>query len=195
MSTTGLRKPRMKVPEFLAWAEKQPEGKRYELVDGQIVAMSPERARHNLAKFIVAIALRDAVKAANLPCTVFTDGVTVAINDDTAREPDASVQCDVEVDLDSTIIQSPLIVVEVVSPSSERDDAEAKLIEYFSVASIRHYLIVYPQKRAVVHHRREDSGDIATRILHDGEIMLNPPGMTVLVPALLGPSSDAEAAR
>jgi Uma2 family endonuclease len=185
----------MKVPEFLAWADKQPEGKRYELVDGEVVAMAPERARHNLTKLAVARALGDAVETAKVPCTVFTDGVTVAINDDTAREPDASVQCGAEVDLDSMVVVAPLIVVEVASPSSERDDAEAKLIEYFSVTSIRHYLIVYPQKRVVVHHRREDGGDITTRILHDGEIMLNPPGMTVSVTALLGPSGVAEAAR
>jgi len=36
---------RMTVTEFLAWAEKQPKGK-YELVDGQVIAMSPERNRH-----------------------------------------------------------------------------------------------------------------------------------------------------
>jgi Uma2 family endonuclease len=192
-----LPKMRMKVREFLTWAEKQPNGKRYELVDGQIVAMAPERARHNLAKLAVAIALRDAVKAARLPCTVFTDGVAVAINDDTAREPDASVQCGVEVDLDSVMIEAPLIVVEVASPSSERDDAETKLIEYFSVASIQHYLIVYSEKRVVVHHQRNHDGDIVTRILYEGEITLNPPGLTVPVVGLLGPSSagGAEAGR
>lgn len=193
MSAPDPRKPRMTVPEFLAWAEKQPDDKRYELVDGEIIAMAPERARHNLAKLAVAIALRDAVEAARLPCTVFTDGVTVAINGDTAREPDASVQCGVEVDLDSVIIEAPLIVVEVASPSTERDDAETKLVEYFSVASVHHYLIIYSEKGVVVHHRRDNDGDIATRILHDGEIALNPPGMAVPVAALLGPSAAGSA--
>jgi Uma2 family endonuclease len=45
MSTPDMRVPRMKVPEFLSWADKQPDGKRYELVDGEVVAMAPERAR------------------------------------------------------------------------------------------------------------------------------------------------------
>jgi Uma2 family endonuclease len=79
-----------------------------------------------------------------------------------------------------------VIVVEVVSPSSERDDTEAKLVDYFSVASIRHYLIVFSEKRVVVHHRRNE-GEIATRIAHDGNIALDPPGLTVAVSALLGP--------
>jgi Uma2 family endonuclease len=184
-----LPKVRMKVGEFLAWSEAQPRG-RYELVDGEIVAMSPERARHNLVKLEVALSLRAAVAAARLPCTVFTDGITVVIDDQNTREPDATVQCGVDVDLDSTIAAAPLIVVEVVSPSSERDDTDAKLVDYFSVASICHYLIVFSQKRVVVHHHSNDTGNIDTRIAHEGEdITLSPPGMTVPVSALLGLSS------
>jgi Uma2 family endonuclease len=91
------------------------------------------------------------------------------------------------VDLDEMIIKAALIVVEVASPSCERHDTHAKLIEYFSVPSIRHYLIVLPEKRAVVHHQRSDGGEIITRLAHDGDIALAPPGMTVPVAALLGP--------
>jgi Uma2 family endonuclease len=185
MTIAAPRQP-MKVPEFLVWAAAQPQG-RYELVDGKIVAMAPELVRHNLVKLAVARALGDAVQAARLPCTVFTDGVGIAINDHTVREPDASVQCGVSVDLDEMIIKAPVIVVEVASPSSERHDTHAKLVEYFSVPSIRHYLIVLPEKRAVVHHQRSDSGEITTRLAHDGNIALAPPGMTVPVAALLGP--------
>ncbi len=86
-------------------------------------------------------------------------------------------------------MKSPLIVVEVVSPSSERDDTDFKLVDYFSVASIRHYLIIFSDKRVVVHHQRNPAGDIATRIASDGDIALTPPGMTVSVNALLGPPS------
>jgi Uma2 family endonuclease len=179
----------MNVPEFLAWAEGQPDGRGYELVDGEVVAMAPERVLHNLAKLAVARALEDAVRGANLPCTVFTDGVTVKINDYTAREPDASVQCGLQADLDSLLIDAPLIVVEVASPTSERDDTGAKLVDYFSVPSIQHYLIVFPRRRVIVHYRRGEGGKIETSIAHDGEIVLSPPGITVPVAALLGPSS------
>ena len=36
--------------EFIAWAMEQPEGKRYELFAGKVVAMAPERSAHALAK-------------------------------------------------------------------------------------------------------------------------------------------------
>jgi len=79
------------------------------------------------------------------------------------------------------------IVVEVVSPSSERDDTDTKLLDYFSVASVRHYLIVFSEKHAVVHHQRNEQGTLDTRIANDGDIALNPPGLSVSVAALLGP--------
>jgi Uma2 family endonuclease len=177
-------KRRFTVPEFLAWAVTQPRG-RYELVRGEIVAMAPERARHNLVKAAVFRALSDAVARAGLPCTVFTDGMTVVIDNEHSREPDAAVQCNVSTDLDSVILEAPLIVAEVTSPSSERDDTGDKLVEYFSVPSIRHYLIVNPMKQVVVHHARDDDGEIATRIMSDGQLDLTPPGMTVPVRELL----------
>jgi Uma2 family endonuclease len=177
-------KIRMTVPEFLAWASAQPRG-RYELVRGQVVAMAPERARHNVVKFAVARALDDAVKRAGLPCTVFTDGMTVVIDNEHSREPDAAVQCGVATDLDSMILEAPLIVVEITSPSSERDDTGDKLVEYFSVPSIRHYLIVNPMKKVVVHHARGEDGGIATRILNGGQLDIAPPGITVPVSELL----------
>jgi hypothetical protein len=54
------------------------------------------------------------------------------------------------------------------------------------VPSIRHYLIVKPVKNVVIHHARNETGDISTRIVTDGEISLTPPGMAVSVQELLG---------
>jgi Uma2 family endonuclease len=188
MNMPVVPKVKMKVPEFLAWAEAQPRG-RFELVNGEVVAMSPERARHNLVMFEAALTLREAIRAAQLPCTVFTDGMTIVIDEHTSREPDAAVQCGIDVDLDSTILKEPLVVLEVVSPSTERDDTGVKLVDYFSVASIEHYLIVHAGRSVVVHHQRTGQGTLHTRIAHPGEdIALNPPGISVRVAALLGTS-------
>ncbi len=189
MNAPVVPKVRMKVEEFLAWSNRQPDD-RYELVDGEVVAMTRDTVRHNLAKSAASRALYDAVRAAKLSCNVFVDGVGVVINRETLRIPDVVVQCGGKFDPDATVVESPLIVVEVISPSSERDDTDTKLVEYFSVASICHYLIVFSEKRVVVHHRRNERGTIDTRIAHDGEIALDSPGMTLQVTALLGPQFD-----
>ena len=187
MNAPAVPKARIKVYEFLAWSERQRDD-RYELVDGEIVATRRDSVRHNQTKFAAARALQDATRAAEPPCVVFIDGVGVKINDKTLRIPDVLVQCGAEPDPDALIVGSPLIVVEVVSPSSERDDIETKLVDYFSVASIRHYLIIFSERRVVVHHMRSEGGEITTRIAHDGDIALTPPEMSVSVAALLGPA-------
>jgi Uma2 family endonuclease len=187
MNVPLIPKVRMKVEEFLVWSERQPDD-RYELVDGEIVAMTRDTVRRNLTKFAACRALDDAVRAAGLPCLVFIDGVGVAINDETLRIPDVVVHCGAGPDPRAMVIESPLIVLEVVSPSSERDDTDAKLVEYFSVASIYHYLIVFSEKRVIVHHQRNDRGTVDTGIVRDGEIHLSPPGISVSVAAMLGPS-------
>jgi len=188
MNVNVLPGTRMNVDEFLAWSARQQDD-RYELVDGKIISMSRDSVQHNQTKANAWRALDDAVRAAGLPCLVFVDGVGVRINDKTLRIPDVMVHCGTRPDPKALIVEAPLIVVEVVSPSSEGDDIETKLVDYFSVASIRHYLIVYSEQRVMIHHRRNDSDNIDTRIMRDGEIALAPPGISVPVAALLGPSS------
>jgi Uma2 family endonuclease len=182
----------MNVEEFFAWTERRPAEGRYELVDGEVVSMSPERYRHSLVKFWAAVALDAAVKAVGVPCRVLPHGPGVVINDRTTRIPDASVQYrgGVKQSPEATILVAPLIVLEVASPSTENVDAVDKLIEYNSVRSIRHYLIVQPQKRVVVHHKRNDQGDWGTSIRVDGDIALDPPGIKVAVADLIGPDDS-----
>jgi Uma2 family endonuclease len=181
---TALPKRRMTVAEYIPWAMSQTSG-RYELVGGEVVAQASERARHNLTKAAVYKALDAAIRKAKLPSTAFTDGMTVKIDDYTAREPDASVQCGGKVDPEMIILDAPMIVVEVISPSSEKDDSSTKLAEYFSVPSIQHYLIVDAGKKLIIHHARGKGGDIATRIHTSGEISLDPPGAVLVVADVL----------
>ena len=170
--------PRMTFDEFVVWSAAQERG-RYELVDGEVVEMPSEGGLHNLVKGAVFRALQDASARARFAGTVFTDGMTVRIDERHGREPDAAVTATPVADLEALSLVDPLIVVEVVSPSSERDDTGVKLLEYFSVPSIRHYLIVRPGEKAIVHHARSESGDIRTSIVHGGEVRLDPPGLVL----------------
>jgi Uma2 family endonuclease len=178
-------KARMTVGQYLEWAKATaPEG-RYELVDGEVVKMSPEQARHVRTKLTAVVALKTAIARAKLSCEAFADGMTVVIDEHKARQPDASVQC-APVDPDSLVLDQPVIVLEVLSPSSRRSDTGEKLAEYFSVASIRHYLIVNPVKHLIIHHARSAAGAIETRIIETGGIDLSPPGMALTVEEILG---------
>ena len=175
--------------EFIAWAMDQPQG-RFELVRGQVVAMSPERAGHARAKGSTYRALGDAIAASGLGCEAFPDGMTVRIDESTVYEPDALVRCGPRTSDDSVGVPDPIIVVEVVSRSSRSTDSGVKLYDYFTLPSVRHYLVLDADKRTVAHHRRGEDGDIATRLLRAGSLVLDPPGLTIAVADLFAPTAD-----
>jgi Uma2 family endonuclease len=173
MSATA--KKQMNVDEFLAWAEGQ-DG-RWELLDGELVAMSPERAAHLETKLAVAIALRNAIARAKAPCRVIPDGATVRIAARTAFEPDALVYCGPRAPSHAIEFPNPLIVVEVLSQGTAGRDHGAKLEGYFSLPSVAHYLILDPERRVLIHHKRGQGDVIETRILTEGLMRLDPPGL------------------
>ncbi len=178
--STALKQ--MTAEEFLLWAEGR-EG-RWELHDGVPVMMSPERVLHGDTKGEAYSALREAVRRAGLPCKVYPDGVAVRIDAKTNYQPDASVTCGPRPSADALAIEGPIIVVEVLSPSTAAIDHGRKLSGYFSLPSVEHYLILDPERRVIIHHKRGQADAIETRVLTGGVAKLDPPGFEVAVESL-----------
>jgi Uma2 family endonuclease len=176
---SALPQKRMTVDEFLAWAEDRPG--RYELFRGAVYAMTPERAVHAEVKFAVQTALANAIRARNLPCRMLPDGMTVRIDEATAHEPDALVYCGQRLPPAAIEVPNPVVVVEILSPSTRHVDAQMKLVGYFRLPSVAHYLVIDPDKPLVVHHARNNDGSILTRIVSDGVLLLDPPGLALTV--------------
>ena len=150
--------------------------------------MAPERGAHLRIKAAAWLALRQAIATAGVPCQALPDGATIEVDDETDYEPDAVVNCGERMADDAVAAPNPLVVVEVLSPSTRSVDTGAKLTDYFRVPSIQHYLIVRVDRPAVVHHRRRDGGgDIETQLVTEGRIMLDPPGISILVKDLYTP--------
>jgi Uma2 family endonuclease len=85
------------------------------------------------------------------------------------------VNCGRPAAADAVAAANPVIVVEVVAPSTEHVDLADN---YFRVPTIQHYLIVRARRREVIHHSR--SGDAMTiRVINAGRIVLDPPGIAV----------------
>jgi Uma2 family endonuclease len=175
----------MNVEEYLAWGEAESDGLRTELINGQIVAISPEQADHNRIKGATYVALRQAVKAAGPPCETFTDGMTVPIEPHTAYEPDVLVHCGERIPPSQLTVPAPIIVVEVISPTSRHSDTSAKLIGYFKLPSVRHYLVINPDTRSLTHHTRGNE-TVTALTLSSGMLRLDPPGLTIEVADLFG---------
>ncbi len=184
----ALDKPpgRMTVDQFISWAMAQPDGPRCELVAGEVVAMAPERAAHARRKAEIWLALRDGIRAAGLSCEALPDGMTVKIDEHTAYEPDAQVHCGESLADDTVIVPAPVIVVEVLSPSTATRDTGAKLADYFRLPSLCHYLIVRTDRPTVIHHRRGEGDIIETRVVTAGTLALDPPGLTLALERIYG---------
>ena len=175
---------RMTVPQFLAWAETQHNG-RYELVRGQVVAMTPERTEHVRAKQRAFRSLETAIERAGIACEAFIDGLAIVVDDETSYEPDALVNCGDRVADDTMIAPHPVIAVEVLSPSTGNLDKTIKLADYFRVPSLTHYIIIDLGRRHILHYYRRPD-EIAVAIVKDGEIVFDLPGISVAAAELLG---------
>jgi Uma2 family endonuclease len=176
---------RMTVEEFLDWAMLQPGG-RYELMDGEVVAMAPERVGHTRLKARIWRALDDLIRERGLPCEALADGATVVIDEQTTYEPDTVVHCGEPLPDEAVSVPAPLIVVEVLSPRTASRDTGAKLADYFRIPSVRHYLIARTDRRTVIHHRRSEGEAITTRIITAGALDLDPPGITLDLARIYG---------
>ena len=171
--------------QYRRWALEQPRG-RFERVDGRVVVMAAEpglplRLRLKLA---VLLALRDAIAKAGVRCQAIPDGVTVETGE-SDYEPDAVVNCGEPMADDAVAAPNPVVVVEVLSRSTQAVDTGAKLVGYFQVPGIEHYMVVHTSKQLIVHHqRRPDGTGFDTRLVAAGAIVLDPPGVSVDVAAV-----------
>jgi Uma2 family endonuclease len=172
----------MTVAEFLAWRADLSDDAPYELVGGQPVRlMSPTNIRHARIQRNASEALRRAVAKAGVPCEVFDagPGVAISMDGDECRIPDVLMTCADAIDESAYLVPAPVIVVEVASKSTRLADVNDKVEFYSGIGSIRHYLVIEQDQRRVVYHGRGPSGGLEPNILRQGNITLDPPGITL----------------
>ena len=165
---------------FWAWAAAQPRG-RWERCDGVVLGMVPERVRHTKIKYQIWEAIKRALAEANSPCEVLGDGITVEVDERTDYEPDVLVNCGERVEEEGVAAPNPVVIVEVLSQSTAHKDATQRLVDYFRLPSVQHYLLVSSQAARVVQHSRHGEGQLLTRLPSQNRITLDPPGITVSV--------------
>ncbi|HYW11901.1 MAG TPA: Uma2 family endonuclease [Longimicrobium sp.] len=152
MATAALN--RYTPEEYLA-LERHAEF-RSEYIDGRIIAMSPGASRpHNLLVAALIHEIRAGLQGG--PCEVYpsTQRVKVSASGDYLY-PDVSVSCDPEFE-DETFdnLITPVLIIEVLSDSTERHDRGMKLALYRRVATLKEYVLVSQKEPAVEQYVRE----------------------------------------
>jgi Uma2 family endonuclease len=165
------------VAEFEAWHPRRPE--RWEFIDGQPRLMAPASMKHAIIKNNIGFVLRQAM--ADLGCTALIDGPQI-LTDEISAIPDVVVTCSA-IDLSTPVIAEPVIIVEVMSPSSEADDAGRKWFSYRKIPSLKHYLVLSQDERVAQVHSR--AGDLwRERFISAGAIELDDPDVRIEVEAI-----------
>jgi Uma2 family endonuclease len=170
MATAARRNERMTIEQFLEWDSA--DELRYELVDGVPVAMNPPMALHARLVALLTGAIERRLRP---PCGTYVGGGARRQDDDgNYRVPDLSISCSRSPE---HWIEAPQVVVEILSPSTQKKDLSVKLAFYRSMPSVEEILLVRTDRRHVEHWQRggEDwrvrdligSAEIALRLLSE----------------------------
>jgi Uma2 family endonuclease len=132
----ALRKP-MTLAEFLEWEERQPM--RYEFDGVGPVAMTGGTAGHADVQRNLAIAIGGRLQGT--PCRFYGSDLKFQVAEGHIRYPDGMVVCSL-VDRNPTVIYDPVVVFEVLSPSTTRYDRIVKAREYQATPSVQRYVML-----------------------------------------------------
>jgi Uma2 family endonuclease len=142
------------VDEYLLLEDRSPI--RHEYVGGEIFAISGEVVRHSIIAGELLVNFKNHLQGG--PCTVFTSRIKVRVQvagNDIFYYPDVVVACG-PLDMDSTYLTHPSLIVEVLSPSTLATDRREKRLNYRHIQSLEEYVLVAQWPPQVTIYRRSE---------------------------------------
>lgn len=134
------------------FALEQREDWRYEYCAGEIFAMAGGTESHALVGMNIGATLVNALRGK--PCRVYNSGAKLYIrHHDHFCYPDAQVLCEKGI-RHKRYVENPVLVVEVLSPSTESYDRGGKFEHYRSIETLGYYLLIDPDRPHVELYER-----------------------------------------
>jgi Uma2 family endonuclease len=144
---------RMAVEEFLRWDDGTDT--RYELIDGFPVAMAPPAEAHRILALRLGSRI-DAALASRRPCNAQIEpGVVRPDGADSYYVPDIAVTCEANEPGRQAMVD-PILIVEILSPSTERNDRRLKMPAYQQLESVREIMLIDADNYHAELYRREN---------------------------------------
>ena len=158
---------RMTLDEFLEWDDGTDT--RYELIEGEIVAMAPAMPEHATIVPNLAGALGQRLRP---PCFILAGaGVVRPDRPDHFYIPDLLVTC-TPIPQGIRYVPEPRLIVEVLSPSTRRYDRDVKLDGYRAIPTVEEILLVWSEERRVQLWQRDGERWIVEDLIGDAEVRL-----------------------
>lgn len=146
-------KTKVSVEDYLQGEKISPAKREY--VEGEIYAMAGTSDNHNriVNEFVTLLSnhLRDS------KCEPFSADIKVKVTKNVYYYPDVLVSCEEEPE-DPYFRNQPILIIEVVSPSTEHIDRREKLLFYQQMPSVQEYVVVDQHTMNVEVHRRQPNG-------------------------------------
>jgi len=155
MASAPVQKSYLTAEEYLA-LERQAENKS-EYIEGEMVAMTGGTWLHGVIIGNVVFALKKRLQ--DTPCTVIPNDVKVRASSGIYAYPDVLVVCGEPAfeDGEGDILLNPVLIVEVLSPTTEPYDRGQKFENYRTLDSLKEYVLVAQDRPRVEHFLRQDS--------------------------------------
>ena len=159
---------RMTIGEFLEWDDGT--DRRYELLDGVPVMMAPSLEAHGELAVALGAEIRARLKP---PCRVISEaGIVIADRADTYYIADLAVTCAPR-EPGRRMVVDPVLVIEVLSPSTSQVDRWRKVADYRTLLSVQEILVVFSDERRVELQRRTSEGWRVEDLIGKAEVELS----------------------
>ena len=155
--------------DYLASEELSPVKREY--VDGNVFAMAGASNSHNIITANTLVSLHGLVRGS--ACRAYVNDMKARIKEiNTYYYPDVMVSCGPS-NPKAVFTETPILIVEVISPSTEATDRREKLMNYRKIPTLREYVLIDQRKRLVEVHRLNEEGEWVHEIIRGkGEVEL-----------------------
>jgi len=174
---------RMTEQEYFAWEETQLE--RHDFRKGEVITVAGGSPEHNSITTDTIVALTLALRTAGNACEVYNSDQKVCLRDQLYCYPDITVVCGVAQFNANGVLLNPALIIEVLSPSTEREDRTDKFRDYQQIQSLSHYILIEQDRVSVMHYEKIVGGlwaIVGDYIRLDESLQLNLDGTVSTVP-------------
>jgi Uma2 family endonuclease len=162
----------MTVMEFDVWVAGADDDRAFELVDGVPLPIGDAGEAHEQIASNLGANLKQAMDKRGY--RTYQEGIMVQASASPAERnkfrPDVVVRCGSL--SDNTFISDPIVVIEVVSPSTVDLDLGRKLQFYRELPTVRHVVLAYEDRKQVEHHRRTETDWERTVLTKQGSVLV-----------------------
>lgn len=149
-----------------------------EYLNGEIFAMGGASARHSLIVVNVSAELRSHLR--ERPCAVYATDLRVRVSyDGLYAYPDVVVACGAPQFLDDAFdtLINPIVIAEVLSPTTKNYDRGEKLEQYRKIASLQEYLLIYQDEPRIGHYLRQRDDTLLFSVIEEVESAIHLPSL------------------